>query len=111
MHVGLSECSASATIWTPPPQHLMASSELGEHAGLPQNRYRWRVAMARVREAEGDLAGAIELLDEAERVYIGDFSPDVRPVAALRAVIWARQGRWATRSAGCGSGTCRSTTS
>ena len=27
--------------------------------------YRWRVAMARIREAEGDLDGALELLDEA----------------------------------------------
>ena len=36
-------------------QHLQASSELGEHVGLPQNRYRWRVAMARIREADGDL--------------------------------------------------------
>ena len=30
---------------------------------------------------EGDLAGAVALLDEAERVYVGDFSPNVRPVA------------------------------
>ena len=33
------------------------------------------------------------LLDEAERVYDGDFSPDVRPVAAMRARVWVRQGR------------------
>ena len=41
-------------------QHLRRSSELGEHAGLPQNRYRWRVAMARIRQAEGDLDGALD---------------------------------------------------
>ena len=57
-------------------EHLQASRELGEHAGLPQNAYRWRVAMARVREAEGDLVGAVELLDEAERLYVGDFFPE-----------------------------------
>ena len=56
-------------------QHLQRSQELGEHAGLPQNRYRWRVAMARVREAQGDLDGALELLDEAERLYIGVTCP------------------------------------
>ena len=49
-------------------QHLLKSQELGEHTGLPQNRYRWRVAMARVREAEGDLDGAFALLNEAERL-------------------------------------------
>ena len=50
--------------------------------------------MARVREAQGDLAGALTLLDEAQRVYMGDFSPNVRPVPALRARVLAAQGRW-----------------
>ena len=31
--------------------------------------------MARLRAAEGDLRRALELLDEAERVYVGDYSP------------------------------------
>ena len=44
------------------------SQELGEAIGLPQNRYRWRVAMARIRQGQGDLDGALELLDEAERL-------------------------------------------
>jgi LuxR family maltose regulon positive regulatory protein len=50
--------------------------------------------MARIRAAEGDPHAADGLLDEAERLYVGDFSPDVRPVAALRARLWAVQGRW-----------------
>jgi LuxR family maltose regulon positive regulatory protein len=74
-------------------QLLLRSEELGEHTGLPQNRYRWRVAMARLREAEGNLVEAVDLLDEAERVYVGDFSPNVRPVAAVRARTWILQGR------------------
>ena len=74
-------------------QHLLTSQELGEHTGLPQNRYRWRVAMARIREAQGDLDGALDLLDEAERRYASDFFPDVRPVAALKARVWVAQGR------------------
>jgi LuxR family maltose regulon positive regulatory protein len=74
-------------------QHLSRSSELGEHAGLPQNRYRWRLVMARVRQGRGDLDGAVEMLDEAERAYDGDFLPDVRPVAAWRARVWVAQGR------------------
>jgi LuxR family maltose regulon positive regulatory protein len=72
---------------------LRRSQELGDHIGLPQNPYRWRVAMARVREAEGDLAGAVELLDDAERVYVGDFSPNVRPIPAMRARVWIAQGK------------------
>jgi LuxR family maltose regulon positive regulatory protein len=50
--------------------------------------------MARVREAEGDLDGAATLLAEAERVYAGDFSPDVRPIAAMRARVLIAQERW-----------------
>jgi LuxR family maltose regulon positive regulatory protein len=49
--------------------------------------------MARLREAHGDLDGALDLLEQAERVYTGDFSPDVRPVAAVRTRVWVRQGR------------------
>jgi LuxR family maltose regulon positive regulatory protein len=74
-------------------QWLLRSQELGEHVGLPQNRYRWRVAMARIRQAEGDLAGALDLLDEAERLYVSDFFPNVRPVPALKARVWIAQGR------------------
>jgi len=72
---------------------LLRSQELGEHLGLPQNPHRWLVAMARVRESEGDLEAAVRLLDEAERVYAGDFSPDVRPIPALKARVWVAQGR------------------
>ena len=43
------------------------------------------MATAQLRRAAGDLEGALVLLEEAERVYVGDFSPDVRPVAATRA--------------------------
>jgi ATP/maltotriose-dependent transcriptional regulator MalT len=73
---------------------LLASGEmLGETGALPQNRYRQRVAAAGIREAEGDLTGAEALLAEAESVYTGDFSPDVRPVRARRVRVWIRQGR------------------
>ena len=70
---------------------MLRSEELGEHNGLPQTRYRWRVAMARIQEAEGDLGGALALLDEAERVYVGDFFPNVRPVPAMRARVRIKQ--------------------
>ena len=69
------------------------SRELGEHLGLAQNPYRWHVAMARIRDAEGDLDEALALVDEAERLYVGDFFPDVRPVAALKARLLVAAGR------------------
>jgi len=75
--------------------HLRRVEGLGEQCGLPQHPYRWRVARAHLLEAEGDLAGAVALLEEANRVYVGDFSPDVRPVPAQRARMLVRQGRLA----------------
>ena len=92
MHVGMSELYCERDDLHAATQHLQKSQELGEHTGLSQNRYRWRVAMARVAQAEGNLAGALDLLNEAERCYVSDFFPNVRPVPALRARVWVRQG-------------------
>ena len=93
MYVGMSELHYERDDLPAATQHLLKSQELGEHTGLPQNRYRWRVAMARIRQAEGDLDGALALLNEAERLYMGDFFPNVRPVPALTARAWIAQGR------------------
>ena len=73
-------------------EYLRRSDELGEAAALPQNPYRWSVGMARLRAAEGDLSTALELLGEAERVYVGDYSPNVQPVHATRARVLAARG-------------------
>jgi LuxR family transcriptional regulator, maltose regulon positive regulatory protein len=93
MYVGMSEVYRERDDLQAATQWLLRSQELGEHVGLPQNRYRWRVAMARVREAEGNLAGALDLLDEAERLYVGDYFPHVRPVPAVKARVQIAQGR------------------
>jgi LuxR family transcriptional regulator, maltose regulon positive regulatory protein len=93
MYVGMSEIARERDDLRAATQLLLRSQELGEHTGLPQNPYRWRVAMARVREAEGDLAGALDLLGEAECLYVSDFFPNVRPVPALKARVWITQRR------------------
>jgi LuxR family transcriptional regulator, maltose regulon positive regulatory protein len=92
MYVGMSDVHRERDDLPAAVQDLLRSQELGEHTGLPQNRYRWRVAMARIRQAEGDLGGALDLLNEAERLYMGDFFPNVRPVPALRARVQIAQG-------------------
>jgi LuxR family maltose regulon positive regulatory protein len=94
MHVGISELLRERNDLEGATRHLSTSEELGEGAGFPQNPYRWRVAKAGMRRAEGDLAGAIALLEDAERVYAGDYSPNVRPVAASRTRVLVVQGRW-----------------
>jgi LuxR family transcriptional regulator, maltose regulon positive regulatory protein len=93
MHVGLSELLCEQNDLPAATEHLMRTQVLGEHMGLPQNPYRWRVVMARIKQAHGDLEGALALLEEAQRRYVGDFFPNVRPVAALVARLWVAQGR------------------
>ncbi|MEI7833975.1 MAG: tetratricopeptide repeat protein, partial [bacterium] len=84
MLVGMSELYREQNDLQAATQYLQKSKEQGGHTGLPQNRYRWHAALARIREAAGDLNGALDLLDEAERMYVGDFSPNVRPVTASK---------------------------
>ncbi len=95
MHVGRAALHLEHGDLAAATELLERSHALGDHLGLPQHPYRWRIAMARVRQVEGDLAGAVPLLDDAERVYHGDYSPNVRPVPAMRARVWLAQGRLA----------------
>src|SRR5438477_563981 len=92
MYVGMSELYRERDDLETATELLGRSQELGEHLGMPQNRYRWLVAMARIREAEGDPGAGVDLLDEAERAYVADCVPNVRPVAAVRARSHLRQG-------------------
>ncbi len=104
MHVGIADILRERGDLPAARSHLVAAAQLGEHAGLPQNRHRRQVALARLLLAEGDLEGAIARLDEAQRVYTPDFFPDVRPIPAQRARVNVAAGRyrdaleWARRS-------------
>ncbi len=93
MYVGMSELVREQNDLHAATQYLLRSQELGEHMGLPQSQYRWRVAMAHLKEAQGDLDGALTLFEEAERRYVGDFFPNVRPIAALKTRVWLAQER------------------
>ncbi|MCU1472530.1 LuxR C-terminal-related transcriptional regulator [Amnibacterium sp.] len=104
LHVGMSAIHAERGDLRAAKEELGRAREVGEVAGMPRYRYRYRVAEALVREIEGDVDGALALLDEAERDYVADFAPDVRPVQAVRARLLLRLGRvddaldWAHRA-------------
>ena len=113
MYVGMSQIHRERDELPTATQYLVKSQELGEHMGLPQTPYRSRVAMARIREAEGDLGAALDLLDDAERLYVGDSFPNVRPVAAMprKSPAWVPRNRSRTAtlsSAAKMSSTCAS---
>ena len=93
MHVGVAGVLCERGDVAAAKEHLDANRALGEAAGMPQNPYRSGVAAAHVAWAEGDLAAAAHLLDDAESVYAGDFFPNVRPIPAVRARVRIAQGR------------------
>ncbi len=72
---------------------LTTSAKLGNEVEFPVWKIRWYIAEARLKEIQGDLDGAIDLLYEAERRDIRSPLPDVRPVSALRARIWVKAGK------------------
>jgi LuxR family maltose regulon positive regulatory protein len=91
MHVGIAEVLLERDDLAGAAEHLAVAEGLGEHKGLPQNPYRRRLVLARLREAEGDLDAALDLIDAAEHVYNGDYAPNVRPVPAVRARLRIRR--------------------
>ncbi|MGE0158644.1 MAG: LuxR C-terminal-related transcriptional regulator [Gemmatimonadales bacterium] len=95
LHLGLSELHREWNDLEAAERMLMsvtASAAGAEHKG---NRRRWCIDMAAVRSAVGDLDGALELLEEAERVHRRDPIPQVRPIPAMKARLRLAQGRLA----------------
>jgi len=75
-------------------KHCFSKSEaLGEQMALPDWPHRRNRALAQMKAAQGSFAEALDLLDEAERLYFRGPVPDIRPIAALRAQVWVKQGR------------------
>jgi len=101
-HLGLSIIYRQRGDETLAAHHLKRASELGLQTTLVDWLYRWHVVQAQLKEAAGDLETALALLDEAKQVYIQTLVPDLRPIAALKARIYLKQGRpdkaraWAT---------------
>lgn len=95
LYVGLAELCCERNDLEAAARHLACSRALDAHGWISENRHRRYVAEARLQEARQDLDGALDLLAEAERLYVRSPDPDVRPIATLKARVWLRQGRLA----------------
>jgi len=73
--------------------NLKTSRQLGEQIELPDWQYRWFVAKSQLEHSQGNWERALDFLDEAERVYVRTPLPEIRPVKAIKARVWIRQGR------------------
>ena len=85
-------------------QYFQQSIELGKQSTLVEFPYRRSLAQARLKESEGDMDAALEFLNEAKRLYISTPIPNTRPIEALKARIYLKQGQlskaqdWASES-------------
>ncbi|MEZ4656657.1 MAG: LuxR C-terminal-related transcriptional regulator [Caldilineaceae bacterium] len=93
LHLGLSELHLMQGDLAKALQKLGTSEDLGEKAALPTWPFRAALLRARIKQTQGDFAGALDALDEAERTYFRGPVPDVRPIAAWRARVWMAQSR------------------
>jgi LuxR family transcriptional regulator, maltose regulon positive regulatory protein len=74
-------------------RHLATAGDLGQRTTLIDWRHRWNLALARLKESAGEWAAALDLLDEAGRVYVKNPIPIQRPVEAMKTRIYLKQGR------------------
>jgi len=79
-------------------QHLVTAQQVGEQAALTGWPHRLGVAQARLLAAQGDLSGALNLLEDAERQYVRNPLPD-QPIAAIKARVWVSQDQLSAASA------------
>src|SRR5438105_7005612 len=93
LHLGLSELHCERNELESATRNLRQSEQPGKHADLRETPYRRCIAWARLRQAEGDLQAALDLLEEAERLHVSGVVPDTHPVAAQKARVWIAQGR------------------
>ena len=74
-------------------QYFQKSMELGQQSPQVDWPYRKCLAQARWKESDGELEAALERLDEAQRVYVQTPIPDMRPIEAVKARVYLRQGQ------------------
>ena len=74
-------------------RHLQTAADLGQRTTLIDWPYRWNLALACLKESAKEWDAALDHLDEAARVYVKNPIPILRPIAALKARVYLKQGR------------------
>ncbi len=93
LHLGLTEAVLEQGDIESARRYFAASEALGEQAMWEAYESRSLLVRGKIKEFEGDLKGALEMYEAAERVSTPSVMPDIRPIPAMKARIWMRQGR------------------
>lgn len=73
--------------------YLLKSEEANKKTPYQLWQYRFTLTKAQIAEDQGNLDGALELLNKAEALYYRNIVPEIRPLAALKTQIWLKQGK------------------
>lgn len=93
LYVGLGEIYREWNELETAQEHLDRGIARGEQPVSPGSAARLHVALAQVKIAQQAWTAALDLLDEADRLYRRDASPQRYSTSALRVRIWLKQGR------------------
>ncbi|MEZ4834342.1 MAG: hypothetical protein R2873_20540 [Caldilineaceae bacterium] len=86
LHVGLGEVYLEMGDVDAAVEHMQRGQAMGDKAVLAGDMTRLLTLMARIRYAHGAVDVAFDLLDKAERVFVQTPVPNLRPVAAWKAL-------------------------
>ena len=91
LHLGLCDLHLEQGDMAAAKRHLLKSQDWGEQPAFPPWHRHWSRAQAHLKVAQGDLDGAVTLLNEGENLYFRHPVPDGCPIPALKARVWILQ--------------------
>ena len=92
LHTWLADLALGRNDLAEAEDELATAAVLAERASITENQHHWPTVAAGVRAARGEYNQALQLLDEAARLYRPGFYPDLRPLAAVRARVHIAKG-------------------
>jgi LuxR family maltose regulon positive regulatory protein len=100
LHVGMGRILLEWNDFAEAQRYLIEGTELGRQGGIRETLLDGYIGLARLKQAQGDVDGALDSLQEAERL-VGSHKPFITQIGAQRARLWVAQGnvelasRWA----------------
>lgn len=92
LYLGLGDLYREQGDWKKAGRFIAKSEQMGPQKALPDWPCRLRIAKGRLLEAKGDLEGALQELQEAEKRYYRTPIPLIYPIPARIAQLWIRRG-------------------
>jgi len=93
LYIGLSELYYERGDLVAARAHFQNGIDLADEGSLPGFEYIMYLTHSRLKELEQDIDGALNQIYKAERLHYRYNLPDVKPLAAIKARLFIRQGK------------------